>query len=230
MNKVFNINLGGYPFTIDEDAYKHLDTYLATIHNHFEQSDGYSEITTDIEVRMAELFQEQLKGREIVTMGDVEAAIQIMGTPADFGAEALDDASEPKKQKNKKKYHTGKRLFRDTDDKIIGGVCSGIAAYFGIQDPLWVRIAFVIIGLTAGFGIPMYIILWIIIPEAQSAADRLAMRGRPINVSNIAEMIEEEVENISKNISDLSGSSKKKVVAKRKKLMENLPLRKGFHC
>ena len=81
MNKVININLGGYPFTIDEDAYQHLSKYLDTIHSHFNQSEGYEEITGDIETRLAELFQESLENRPIVTLKDVNAAIAIMGTP-----------------------------------------------------------------------------------------------------------------------------------------------------
>ena len=91
MNKVFNINLGGYPFTIDEDAYEHLSNYLKTIHNHFRQSEGYEEITSDIEARLAEIFREQLGDRPIVTLRYVEDAIAIMGTPEDFGAEPLED-------------------------------------------------------------------------------------------------------------------------------------------
>ncbi|MFQ5446801.1 MAG: hypothetical protein ACE5FF_07700, partial [Saprospiraceae bacterium] len=79
MNKVFNINLGGIPFTIDSDAYEHLNNYLETIHNHFRQSEGYEEITTDIEARMAELFQERLENRPIVTLQDVKHVIVIMG-------------------------------------------------------------------------------------------------------------------------------------------------------
>ena len=84
MKKVLNINLGGYPFTIDDDAYEHLDIYLKTIHGHFENSEGYEEITNDIESRMAELFQEQLGNHPIVTINDVKNVIAIMGTPEDF--------------------------------------------------------------------------------------------------------------------------------------------------
>ena len=79
MNKISNINLGGFPFTIDEDAYQALDKYLKTIHKHFRKSEGYEEITTDIETRMAELFQEKLEGRPIVTSPDVKNVIAIMG-------------------------------------------------------------------------------------------------------------------------------------------------------
>ena len=88
MNKVFNINLGGYPFTIDENAYHHLKQYLSAIDSHFKNSDGFDDITTDIEARLAEIFSETLQGRQIVMLKDVQGAINIMGTPEDFGAES----------------------------------------------------------------------------------------------------------------------------------------------
>ncbi|NRA47797.1 MAG: PspC domain-containing protein [Phaeodactylibacter sp.] len=220
MNKVQQINLGGVPFTIDEDALEHLTRYLDTIHAHFRQSDGYEEITQDIETRMGELFLEGMGQRQIVTLKDVQDAIVIMGTPEDFGAEPIDEAYaeyEPRtERKRKHNYRTGKRLFRNSDDEVVGGVCSGIAAYFGINDPLWVRILFIVVTISGGFGIPAYIILWAILPKAESASDRLAMRGEPINVSNIGRIIEEEIEHISNKVSEIGnefGSKKKGAIA-----------------
>jgi len=225
MNKIFNINLGGYPFAIDEDAYELLSNYLKTIHNHFRQSEGYEEITADIESRLAELFQEQLEGRPIVTRRDVEEAIAVMGRPEDFGAEPLEGEEAPgekaegaarQKSAEKTRLKTGKRLFRHPDDQVLGGVCAGIAAYFGIEDPLWVRLAFLLITFTGGFGVPLYIILWIIVPEAKTASDRLAMRGEPINVSNIGKIIEEEVEHFSRKMSELGDELKDELGSKKK--------------
>jgi phage shock protein PspC (stress-responsive transcriptional regulator) len=226
MNKVFNINLGGYPLTIDEDAYLHLENYLNAIHKHFRQSEGYEDITNDIEVRMAELFQEQLNGRPIVSLRDVKSAIVLMGAPEDFGAESILDEEDAGAEGGKSSYHTGKRFFRDPEDQVIGGVCSGISAYLGIQDPIWIRLLFILITISGGFGILLYIILWIIAPEAKTAGDRLAMRGEPINVSNIAKTIETQFDNLSEQLSDL-GTSKKKVEAEG--FLEETPLRKGFH-
>ena len=223
MNRVFNINLGGYPFVIDVDAYEHLDKYLKTIHGHFKASEGYDEITSDIESRMAELFQERLQGREIVTLRDVKAAISIMGTPEDFGAEMMEE--EPAKDQKRDSgfsssatfgIKTGRRLFRNPDDEVVGGVCSGIAAYFGIQDPLWIRLLFVVVTLSGGFGIPLYIILWAILPKAETASDRLSMKGEPINVSNIGKLVEEEMENLSKKMTELSEDLNEKFGAKKK--------------
>lgn len=212
MNKVQQINLGGVPFTIDEDALEHLTRYLDTIHAHFRQSGGYEEITQDIEARMAELFLEGLGQREIVTLKEVEDAIVIMGTPEDFGAEPIDEPVAGKEQRRERErtgdYRTGRRLFRNPDDETIGGVCSGIAAYFGINDPLWIRLLFILVTISGGFGIPAYLILWAILPKAETASDRLAMRGEPINVSNIGRIIEEEIEHISHKVSELGGKKK----------------------
>lgn len=251
MNKVFNINLGGYPFTIDEDAYEHLSNYLKTIHNHFRDSEGYEEITTDIETRMAELFQENLNSRPIVTLTDVKDSIAVMGTPEDFGAEPLqDDAPKSSKSgKAKAKFKPGKKLYRNSEDEVIGGVCSGIAAYLGVQDPLWIRLAWILVIMSGGVGIPLYLILWAILPKAESASDRLAMRGEPINISNIGKIIEEEMDHFSEKMNALGDElneefgSKKKVFPERRlpirqRKLENLeeagsevldvPLRKGF--
>lgn len=212
MNKIFNINLGGYPFTIDEDAYEHLSAYLDTIHRHFRQSEGYEEITEDIEARLAEIFQERLGNRPIVNLKDVKEAIVTMGTPEEFGAEAIGADFEGGASSEQRQYKTGKRLFRNPDEEVIGGVCSGIAAYFGIQDPLWVRLLFIVLVVSGGFGVPLYLILWAVVPKAESASDRLAMRGEPINVSNIGNIIEEGFKDFSDKVSELGeeiGSKKK---------------------
>lgn len=232
MNKVLNINLGGYPFTIDDDAFEHLENYLDTIHNHFKKSEGYEEITADIETRMAELFQEKLNGRSIVTLRNVEACIAIMGTPEEFGADPLDEETvfetEPPTHKKEHNYKTGRRLFRDSDDSVVGGVCSGIAAYFGVEDPLWIRLLFVVGFISGTIGLWVYLILWAILPEAKTSGDRLAMKGEPINVSNIGKIVEGEIEHISERLEDFGSElgSKKKAMAK--KLAQEAPLRKGF--
>lgn len=233
MNKVFNINLGGYPFTIDEDAYGHLSNYLTSIHNHFRGSEGYEEITGDIETRMAELFQDQLNGRPIVTTKDIQNAIAIMGTPEDFGAEPIEEPVF--EEKPKRKYKTGRRLFRNPEDEVVGGVCSGLSAYFGIEDPVWIRIAWIVFTISGGIGIPAYIILWIIIPKAETAGDRLAMRGEKINVSNIQKIVEEEMDSFSEKMESFGSEfqSKKKGLERldlNDPLELELPLRKGFHC
>ncbi len=213
MKQILNINLGGYPITIDTDAYEHLSKYLDAIEQHFRESDAAEEILSDIETRMAELFKENIHPRTIVTMPDVKSAVDIMGTPEMFGAEAIDDEPVSSGQKKQKKaasgFKPGKRLFRDPDDKLLGGVSSGLAAYLGISDPIWIRILFVVLTLAGFASIPIYMILWIVMPVAKTSADRLAMRGEPINVESIASSVAEELENFSEKINDQFGNKKK---------------------
>lgn len=216
MKQILNINLGGYPVTIDTDAYEHLSKYLDAIERHFKESDASEEILSDIEGRMAELFKENIHPRTIVTMPDVKAAIDIMGTPDMFGAEAMDDeepivsGKKKKKQKTASGFNPGKRLFRDPDDKLLGGVSSGLAAYLGVADPIWIRIIFIVFTLAGFASIPIYFILWIVMPVAKTSSDRLAMKGEPINVESIASSVVEELEHFSEKINDQFGSRKKK--------------------
>ena len=238
MNKIININLGGFPFVVDEEAFDHLQRYLKALTRHISHSEGCEEIISDIENRMAELFNERLGVRKIVTLADVQETIKIMGRPEDFQGDILEDEpltqdtffdSEPKTTfKGGSQYRTGKRLFRNKDEKVIAGVCSGIAAYFGIEDPVWVRIAFVLATITGGFGVLAYLILAAIVPPAKSAADRLSMRGEPINVSSIAKQVEEEINSLSDTLADLGNQiSGKKKIQKMKEKIE-MPLRRGF--
>ncbi len=210
MNKTCNINVGGYPFTIDDDAYRHLEDYLDKIDARFQGTDGGGEIIEDIEQRMAELLQEYTKSKDIVTVMDVEKAIETLGSPADF--DEFEGQSEYARRKSGKSsdYKTGKNLYRDTDDQMIGGVCSGLAAYFGIEDVVWVRIAFAITFFGAGSGLLLYLILWAVVPEAKTPKDFLAMRGEPINVDNIARIVQEQVGQISEQLSDLGNDWKSK--------------------
>lgn len=205
MNKTVSINLGGYPFHINEDAFDYVHHYLESIRNHFSTSEGCDEILYDIEVRMAELFQEHLKGRPIVSMKEVDEVIQVMGKPEDFGAEPIEQPAYQygrEKQSAGGSIKTGKRLFRDPDDQKLAGVCSGISAYFGIDDPVWIRLAFVLFTIFGGFGAVTYIILWFIVPEAVTASDKLAMRGEPTTVENIAKKVEEEINELGDRISE----------------------------
>ncbi|MCB0638937.1 MAG: PspC domain-containing protein [Lewinella sp.] len=156
-----------------------------------------------------------------------------MGRPEDFGADPTDEAEEPTDQQSKSKkgsfrIKTGKRLFRNSEEEVIGGVAAGIAAYFGIPDPIWVRLLFVLLALSGGFGVPIYLILWAVMPEAKTAGDRLAMRGEPINVSNIGRIIEEEFQHISDKVTEIGEElAGKKKAPKRKRKPSVTPLPAG---
>lgn len=212
MNKTFNINLGGYPFTIDEDAFEHLKQYTDALRKHFQTYEGADEIISDIESRMAELFNKRLENRQIVNINDVHAAIARMGTPEDFGAEPLfEEDIKYAKSESKYNYKTGKRLYVNPDDQVIGGVCSGLSAYFGIQDPVWLRITFAVLGF-GSFGslIPIYIILMIILPKAETASQQLEMRGEPFDVNSIAKAVEDSISGISNTITQITDEFTKK--------------------
>lgn len=195
MNKIQTINLGGNPFTVDDDAYEYLQAYIRSLKKHFKNSAGCEEIISDIETRLAELLVERAEGKPIVTIREVKEVIAIMGSPEEFGADPIDeklfDPERPRKQ------HKGRRLFKDPEDKIVSGVCSGIAAYFGINDPTWVRLIFAVLIFGGGVSLWLYIILAMILPKADSAADRLAMRGEPIDYASIAKKVQEEIEHLS---------------------------------
>jgi phage shock protein PspC (stress-responsive transcriptional regulator) len=223
MNNITTVNLGGYPFTIDENAHEALELYLETIEAHFSDSEGCDEILDDIEARIAELFSDFLQGKSIVTLKEYDAMVKVMGRPEDFGAEAMEDdemdipkASNKKNRKGKYSHiKTGKRLFRDPEEKVIGGVCSGVAAYFGVADPLWIRLGFIALVFIGGISVLLYPILWAIVPPAKTAGDKLKMKGEPATVSNIAKTVEEELTELSNKITEISKDlgSKKKVKA-----------------
>ncbi len=212
MNKILNINLGGYPLTIDEDAYEYLESYLGSIRRRFSESDGRDEILTDIESRLGELISQNMGRRTIVMLPDVESAVQVMGKPEEFGADPIDNhRSMGGATTSRSSLRTGRRLFRDEEDATVGGVCSGLAAYFGIQDPIWMRLIFVLLFfVSVGFWVPVYILLWILVPPAKTAADRLAMRGEPVNVDNIAKEIEVGFDRFGKKVNEFGESVKKK--------------------
>jgi len=194
MNKTININLSGIIFHMEEDAYNKMYSYLTTIKGYFSESEGRDEIMSDIENRIAEMLSEKVSDKkQVVLMSDVDYVIGVMGKPEDFAGEQ--NKNEGTRNEQPASYYTSgkrKRVFRDPDNKILGGVCSGIANYFNI-DPLWLRLALVVSVFAFGTGVLLYIVLWIVIPEAKTAAEKLEMRGEDVNFSNIGKKVEEEI-------------------------------------
>jgi phage shock protein PspC (stress-responsive transcriptional regulator) len=194
MKITVSINLGGYSFNIDEDAYTELKHYLKNLELHFAGEESSSEILSDIETRMAELFRSKITGyKQVINIEDVRQAISVMGTPEDIsnsdGPSARDKFSSPG-------YH---RMYRDPDHRLIGGVCSGMAAYWDI-DPLIVRIIFVALAIGGGLGILVYLILYIVIPEAKTTAQKIEMKGNPVNIHNIKDSVKKEFDSVRKNM------------------------------
>lgn len=212
MNKTVSINLAGIIFTIDDQAYAKLKDYLETIEGYFSEGDGKKEIMGDIEARIAEMFQEKLKnGRMVVSMEDVAELMSIMGEPEAYLDEEAEQAQKARSTQDEyepKASSSAKRLFRDPDRRVFGGVCSGIGHYFNI-DPVILRILFVVSFIFFGTGILIYIILWLVVPKAITAADKLAMKGEAINVENIKRKVQEEGEFVKKKFDEVAGKASK---------------------
>ncbi|MBP7408319.1 MAG: PspC domain-containing protein [Flavobacteriales bacterium] len=210
MKKTLTANINGTVFHIEEDAYDTLQRYLANIRAQFAGTEGRDEIMSDIEARIAELFNERLDGRsQVVTLADVEHVATIMGQPEDFAdgepAAGPDSAPEERGAPVKRTY---KRFFRDPEDKWVGGVLGGLGAYIGM-DPLWLRVAMIILVLASvGVLIPIYILLWILVPMADSAPDRLQMRGEPVTVENIKRVVEEGAERVKDGSTRMANEAK----------------------
>jgi phage shock protein PspC (stress-responsive transcriptional regulator) len=194
MKVTVNINIGGYAFHIDEDAYHNLKAYLRSLELHFAGEESASEILADIEARMAELLRARLGSyRQVVTIADVDEIISILGAPEDY----VDQDSYS--ARDKFKSSSSRRMYRDPDNRMIGGVCSGMAAYWHI-DPVILRILFILSIFLGGLGLLIYLILYVVLPEAKTTAQKIEMKGDPVNINNIKESVKEEFEKVRKNM------------------------------
>ncbi|TLP80283.1 PspC domain-containing protein [Maribacter sp. ACAM166] len=200
MNKTVNINLANMLFHIDEEAYNKMRRYLESVKRSFANTPGSDEIIADIEARIAELFHEKLENeRQVITQKEVDDVIAIMGQPEDYmvDEEIFDD--EPK-VKNTSTKDRVKKLYRDTEKKYVAGVSSGLAHYFGI-DPLWIRLLWIFLTIfTWGGFIFIYGLLWILIPEATTTAQKLDMRGETVNISNIERKVKEGFDDVADRV------------------------------
>jgi len=221
MNKTVNINLAGIFFHIDEDAYSKLQRYLEAIKRSFTDSQGQSEIIADIEARIAELFSERVQNeKQVIRIKEVDEVISVMGQPEDYlvDDEIFEDEPQPS---YRAKSTPSKKLFRDTENSYISGVSSGLGHYFGI-DAIWIRLAWILLIFGAGTGIILYILLWILVPEAKTTAEKIMMTGKPVNISNIEkkikdgfETVTETVSGVAKNVSDSVSNAAKNVDVKK---------------
>lgn len=198
MKKNISINIGGIIFHIEEDGYEKLKNYLDSVNKYFSSFEDSKEIIADIEGRIAEIFLTKLdEGKQIINQEDVDDLIATMGTTKDFEAsietepeEKTEETTEEKEEDTqedetteepKSAYEKTKRLYRDSKRKVIGGVASGIANYFGI-DPIWVRLLMLAFlfniffwGLS-GFIFLTYVILWIAVPASDKLDDDKAIK------------------------------------------------------
>jgi len=207
MKKTLNVNLNGRVFTIDEDAYRLLESYLSNLRIYFRKEDGCAEIINDFEARIEELFSEKTQqGYQVITLEHVEEVIARVGKPTDF--ERSEENEKEKQTQSTTTEKAKKKFFRNTDNKVLGGVCSGIATYFDWNVAV-LRIALIFLpfifssfkifssfyffghvaGSIWGWIIPAYIIAWIIIPAARTVEQKLQMNGEPTTVENIGKMV-----------------------------------------
>jgi len=202
MNKTVNINLAGIFFHIDEDAYARLQRYLEAIKHSFSNTQGRDEIISDIEARIAELFGEKRKDdRQVISIKEVEEVIIIMGQPEDYMVDEEIFEDEPTRSKTTKTV--GKQLFRDKENGHVGGVSSGLGHYLGIE-AIWVRLLWVLLTIfSSGAFVLIYIAFWIFVPEAKTTADKLAMRGEEVTVSNIEKKIREGFHDVSESVKNV---------------------------
>ena len=205
MKKTLTVNLGGTVFHIDEDAYRLLDNYLSNLKIHFRKEAGADEIIDDIERRISELFAEKLTaGSQVITITDVEEVIARMGKPEDMEAE---NDSEPSVG-NATRTTIHRRLYRNPDDKLLGGVISGMAAYLGWDVTLLRLVLLVVLICGVGTLIPVYIVCWLVIPEARTAAEKLSMRGEAVTVENIGKTVTDGFEKVANGVNDYMKSDK----------------------
>lgn len=210
MNKTVSINLGGMFFHIDENAYQKLNRYFDAIRRSL-SPDGKDEIMSDIEARIAELLSEKIKtDKQVVSLREIDEVIAVMGEPEDYKIDEETTGSTSGNFNNfgttagqTFEYYRTKKFFRDEDSAVIGGVCAGLAHYVRIE-PLWIRIIF-ILTLIMSFGTTslVYVILWILIPPALTTAEKLEMRGEPINISNIEKKVREEFNNVNDRLKNV---------------------------
>ena len=203
MKKTVNVNLAGTFFHIDEDAFGKLTRYLDAIKRSLSDPQGSDEIIRDIEARISELFSEKIENSsQVISLKELDEVIAVMGQPEDYmvDEEIFEDSSSNSTRRSSSSSSSSKKLFRDVDDKFVAGVSSGIGHYLGI-DVIWIRLTWVILVLI-GFGSPLlvYLLLWILVPSAESTADKLRMTGEPINISNIEKKFKEGYDTVADKV------------------------------
>jgi phage shock protein PspC (stress-responsive transcriptional regulator) len=203
MKKTFTINISGSVFHIEEDAYEKLKNYLYMLTNHFGTEADGREILQDIEARIAELFTAKMTAEEkdVVLESWVDEVIARMGKPEDFmEAEGMDMEDETTGHgASAGAQRVKRRMYRDTDHRVLGGVCSGMGAYFNIDSLILRIINIILFFVTGGTWALVYLVLWIAVPKAKTTAQKLEMRGQEATVSNIEKSIKEDVAEVKES-------------------------------
>lgn len=192
MKKTVKVNIGGFSYNIDEDAYNALRVYLDDIKVRLGNGNEAAETIKDIEERISELISTRNPEDGVVSLPLVEEIIAQIGKPEDIGGDA-EFAQKPSGNK------TLRRLYRNPEGAIVGGVCSGLSEYFGV-DPIVFRLLFVLLFFLKGFGLILYLVLWIATPKAVTPKQKLEMKGEPVTFSNIEKTLKDEMNSVSSNL------------------------------
>ena len=186
MKKTINVAIGGCSFTIDDDAYNALETYLNDFKDALEPSSSNADVMEEVEARIADLLKTKLGGRQVVDIRMIQEVIDQIGYPQGFSRS--ENHGDCNCQNTAGGYYYQerpvKKLYRDTDDRKIAGVCSGLALFLGI-DVVLLRVIFLVALICGTAGFWIYIVIWIAAPEAKTAAEKCEMRGIPATAENI---------------------------------------------
>lgn len=197
MKKTIKVNISGTIFHVDEDAFVILENYLNQLKKHFNSKSEGSEIITDIEIRIAELLQLKLSDdKQIIDLDDIQEVMEIMGKPED-----IIDPDEPtsENQQTTISSNTARKFYRDLDNNVAGGVCSGLGAHFNI-DPIIIRVLFIVLAIPlAAFPVALYLILWIVIPPAITTQQKMDMKGGGYTISDIENSVKNEYHKVKHN-------------------------------
>lgn len=192
MKDIKRIHLAGVAYEIEIDAGKALESYLQSVKKALGDEELAGDVLHDVELRMGELLGEHdVKPGGVIKLKDVDMLIAQLGEPQAFGDGKTEEAAES--------TSVQRRLMRDIDHKVFGGVSSGIAAYIGM-DAVWIRILFVLLAASGGFGFFLYVVLWLAMPPATSGADKLMMQGKPVTVDAIKTAVGERTPSGSTNV------------------------------
>ncbi|MCS6981057.1 MAG: PspC domain-containing protein [Flavobacteriales bacterium] len=187
MKKTVQASVGRIPFIFEEDAYEVLKDYLHAIEQHFSQTPGGKEVAEDLEMRAGELLRETVAEGCVVVLNDVQKLMERLGSVKDITGGPTSSAPAPRP--------VVKRLYRNPDERVLGGVCGGLGAYFGL-DPVWLRLLWLVMIFFMGTGLILYLLLWLIIPEARTPAEKLEMKGQPLTLDQLSKSVQEETSRI----------------------------------
>ena len=192
MKKTLNVAIGGCSFTIDEDAYMALESYLDSFKAGLDSSSSSSQVMDELEMRIADLLKVQIGRREVIDLNMVTAVLNQIGPVAPRPQQTNNNAGQQTQEETyggQQYKEAVRKFYRDAEKKRIAGVCSGLALYLNIDVTL-IRIVFLVALICGSAGFWIYLVLWIVAPEARTAAEKCELRGIPATAENIRRFTE----------------------------------------